>query len=246
MNTRLLILAKKDARNAQLDLLLRSVARFWPDAYPVVISEPAGPAFNERVHWEITREQPLVCFATDDGFFFRDVPETYPHGSFLCYSLRLGDNTSVCYPTGQTQQVPPGLLVSFRQSEGDFSYPGSVDAHVFRSNVLCDLIGDDYLDNPTALECVLNAACQEYGDRISGAMLRSRLSCYVSNPVNRVSEQSGVRFGQHHPHSADDLETIFQQGRRLDLDAMADMACRRVRGAHWELPFVWESDRAAA
>ena len=246
MNTRLLILAKKDARNAQLDLLLRSVARFWPDAYPVVISEPAGPAFNERVQWEIRQDQPLSCFATDDGFFFRDVPEAYPDGSFLCYSLRLGDNTNVCYPTAMKQQIPSGLLVAFRQAEGDFSYPGSVDAHVFRADILRQLIGDSYLDNPTALECVLETACQEYAANTSGSLLRLRLSCYVSNPVNRVSEQSGVRFGQHHPHAAGDLETIFSQGHRIDLDAMADMACRRVRGAHWELPFVWESERAAA
>ena len=244
MNTRLLILAKKGARNAQLDLLLRSVARFWPDAYPVVINEPSGPAFNERVHWEIEREQPFVCFATDDGFFFRPVPEPSWKLPSICYALRLGQNTSECYPSGTSQTVPDRLEWSWRYAEGDFAYPGSVDGHVFRKSVLSYLLDGEYLDNPTALECILNAAC--YASSGWPFMSRPDLSCYVSNPVNRVSDQSGVRFGQHHPHRASDLETIFQQGRRIDLDAMADMACRRVRGAHWELPFVWESERVAA
>lgn len=239
MTARLLILAKKDARRAQLDLLLRSAERFWPDAERVVIDEPAGPEFNERVQWEIRRDAELISFATDDGFFYRHVPE-YPAGYALCFALRLGGNTHYCYPSGQRQRIPPKRY-TFHDEEGDFAYPGSVDAHVFRAEKLRELIGEVYLDNPTALECILALACDQHG----GGIVRPDLSCYVSVPVNRVSEQSGVRYGQHYPQPADPINLLYDRGRRIDLDFMVEMACRNVQGAHWELPFVWEPAQAA-
>ena len=240
MTARLLILAKKNARRAQLDLLLRSTERFWPDATAVVIDEPAGPEFNERVQWEIRRDAELISFATDDGFFYRPVPE-YLADDALCFTLRLGANTHYCYPSGQRQRIP-SKRYTFHNEEGDFAYPGSIDAHVFCAEALRELIGEVYLDNPTALECILTLACDQRG----GDVVRPDLSCYVSVPVNRVSEQSGVRFGQYYPQSAESMNLLYDRGRRIDLDFMVEMARRNVKGAHWELPFVWESERAAA
>jgi hypothetical protein len=97
--------------------------------------------------------------------------------------------------------------------------------------------------NPTALECALQDACRVVAtrDRLVSPLMRSfEHSVYVGNPVNRVSEQSNVRYGARFPVSAAELAERFARGDRLDLELM-DFS--RVDGAHCEVELRWASKR---
>ena len=239
----LLVLAKPRARRAQLDLLLRSVDRHWPDARVRIVDEPAGQPFDQRVHHELrTAPAGLVAFATDDGLFYRPVKHRQlsvvlgEAPDVLCYSLRLGANTTTCYPSGMPQEWP-GVEWRWLDAPGDYGYPGSVDAHVFRLADMVELLDEHYLDNPTALEVTLDHRCAELFARRRPLMVSRARSSYVGVPVNRVSEQSQVRAGTVFPQPADDLNRRFDAGERIDLERTVDGAI--IDGAHAELQYAW-------
>lgn len=262
------IIPSKD-RPAQLDLLLRSIERngagqFIPwviarhsDGYNAV-SDAHQEAYimfgNENV-FELDVRHALnecgefVCFMCDDGILYRPLPHS-PTVAFewnvtapdrlLCFSLRLGSNTTVCYPSGLTQ-TPVGDSPWYWEDEprtpgvSDFGYPGSIDGHVFRTADVQRMLEGKSFPNPTALECALVAGCDEL------AAERPLMACYphsvyVGNPVNRVSEQSGVRFGTRFPVTAAKCQERFERGERIDLDAL-DFS--QVDGAHTEIELVW-------
>ncbi len=204
--------------------------------------------------WEFERavrfllEQPdagaFVTFLCDDDVIYRTAPSTPVFAALLepevlCFSLRLGANTLVQYPTG-FRQHPPAFDLGpwpWRLADGDFAYPGSIDGHVFRAADLRTLLDGAEFPNPTALECVL-------ADRLAAGALPGRplMSCYpesvlVGLPVNRVSTQSNVRYGERVLRSAYDLNLLYTAGRRIALDSIP---FDRVVGAHTELPFDWK------
>lgn len=238
-----ILILHKD-RTAQLALLQKSIRRNWPGQVVQVIEEPAGPLFEQRVCLELSRATDYVCFMCDDGILYRSLLRTKSSDmepsewlslrDVLCLSLRLGENTTWQYPTGLAQQWPLeigyGQAWAWREevtrSNGDFGYPGSVDAHIFRRTDLIEMLDGRQVENPTALECAMVEGCNELADR------RSLMACYphsvyVGVPVNRVSEQSGVRFGVEHPQTVEWLNE-----RVLDLDAIDFTG---VNGAHTEL-----------
>lgn len=246
MTVSLIILSRHDddgrpIRSAQLDLLIRSINRNTSARLSSVASEPAGARFDARIHAEIDgRGDPLVAFVTDDCVFYRPVPDTIgawmKDREVLCFSLRLGANVDTCYPTGEHVSEWPGPEWRWQGAPGDFGYPGSVDGHVFRRSDLREMLDGVYLDNPTALEVILNDRCASLGRPL---MCSGPVSSLVSVPVNRVSSQSGVRHGETYPADASYLNEMFQHGARIDLERT--FAGVEVRGAHQEVEYEWVS-----
>ncbi len=185
-----------------------------------------------------------VTFLCDDDVCYRPWPppgEPTPaelleeDDELLCVSLRLGRNCVMQYPTGVEQEWPNVNPWEWQVSQGDFAYPGSIDGHVFTLADVNDMLADREYPNPTALECVLADACHEFAPE--RRLMRSYdHSVLVGVPVNRVSEQSRVRFGELHPAPADMLLAGFLAGRRLDLAAIDFSA---VDAAHVELELRW-------
>ncbi len=246
MSATLIVLALRQAdgkfaRRAQLDALLRSVAEHWPRALLRTVDAPAGAAFDEQLHEELEAAAELCCFATDDSIFTSRVPHqsllqlSEGRGSVLCYSLRLGANTTRCYPTGAAQAWP-GYEWRWPDEEGDFGYPGSVDGTVYRREDIFRLLDGQYLDNPTALEVTLDERCREL-QQSRPRMTSPPLSCYLSVPVNRVSAQSGVIHGTRFPQPAGQLNARYDNGERIDL--RATLAGVTIDAAHVELEYQW-------
>ena len=249
MSTTVLILAKREpggfrfARRAQLDLLHRSLLRHWPGQDVHVLGEPAGPGFQEWVLELVARASDHICFMTDDGLLIRNVDSTPAWAldadpSIICWSLRYGANTVRSYAM-DAPLVWDGPIWDWRRAAADFGYPGSVDGHIFRSSDVGDWLAGigRAFENPTALECLLDHACRNLADRWRMASYPE--SRYVGVPVNRVSEQSGVRFGQRFPQPAGQLNRRFDGGERISLDRLeADLGW--VDGPHAELEFPWE------
>ena len=239
-----IILSKPGARVAQLDLLRRSIDRFWPEANNDlrVLCSPAGPAFAADLDEQLRYAGEHVCFLTDDGVFYRHVWSPcwtlQNRDEILCHSLRLGVNTVRCYPTGTLHENPRSSLWDWTEAEfdGDYGYPGSVDAHVFRRHDIAPLAGMN-LQNPTALEVALNTFCVEFLASRRPLMSSPTQSCYVSVPVNRVSKQSGVRYGETHWQTANELNQEFRHGLQIRLDSIRP---ELVDAAHVEFRFGWE------
>jgi hypothetical protein len=204
--------------------------------------------FENAVRMALTEAGECVCFMCDDGILYRHVPplelDSLPD-EVLCVSLRYGENTTEQYPTGflnafgsddEPRETPEGLLTwEWKRAHGDYGYPGSVDAHVFRTEDVRRMLEPHTFPNPTALECALVEGC------FALAAERPLMACYpnslyVGNPINRVSLQSGVRFGTTFPVTAAECNERFQGGERIDLDALDFSG---VNGAHTEIELQW-------
>lgn len=250
------------SRRAQLDLLMRSIARNGGGYFaPTLIDAPAGDLFHTQVASFLTSHgHEFMAFACDDGILYRRPP--LPKGwegdihtlagkleadsRTIAFSLRLGPNTTQSYPSDLCQEMPahsdgigwPLWSWTHRpwEESGDFYYPGSLDGHIFRTADVQRMLDGRTFPNPTALECALVEGCNELADE------RPLMACYphsvyVGNPINRVSEQSGVRYGQTYPVTAEECNRRFLAGERIDLDAL-DFS--KVNGAHTEIELVWK------
>lgn len=248
------IILSKD-RPAQLDLLLRSIERNGVGQFvgteserPVVITATHALTFEFLIRLELHLASEFVCFMCDDGILYRDFnPGVRPDNwlcednpEILCVSLRLGYNTHICYPSGLPNKMPASIPWQWSGLDwatlGDFAYPGSIDGHIFRTADVQRMLAGKSFPNPTALECALVAGCDELA-RERPLMACYPHSVYVGNPVNRVSEQSGVRYGTRFPVTAAECNERFLRGERIDLDAL-DFS--HVDGAHTEIELVWK------
>ena len=182
-------------------------------------------------------------FHTDDDVFFRAPPAApiLPDG-FAAFSLRLGENTTYCYPLSRAQPVPPtvgaGPLIAWdwTRAEGDFSYPMSLDGHVFATGPLLRILRRTRFSNPNELEGELSL--RRY--LAPPLMVAFRESCLVSLPANVVTETHHNRSGESPEYTPEALNARFLAGERIDLDAM-DFS--HVRAAHQEIPFVFRTAR---
>lgn len=189
-----------------------------------------------------------VTFVMDDDVFYRPLdglepdPETLLGNApgLLCVSLRLGENTTYCYPHDRPQGLPrfiedeDALVWDWRAGDADFGYPGSLDGHVFRTADVHAMVADAGFDNPNTLEDALVRGCAH--------LLAPRMACYresrlVGVPVNRVAQSHwGNRYGDEHFESERILNADYLAGRRLDLLSVRPS---EVDGAHREFPLTF-------
>lgn len=243
----IIVLAKPDgvnvARRAQLALLAESLQRYWPGQDIRACATPAGPIFEKNIRVELATANRLVCFMCDDGVLIRPVLHSLIENALadeqvLCYSLRYGKNTTHCYPNG-CEQAWPGYLWDWREEAFDFGYPGSVDAHVFRRQDLEVMLSPlQSFPEPTSLECVLDSQCRMHFGAHRFLIASPSRSRYVGIPVNRVSDQSGVRAGDEYPQSVAELARRYDAGERIDLDAID---VESIDGPHCEIEFQWRA-----
>ena len=200
--------------------------------------------FQVQVDGLLRRAAAYTMFVCDDDVFYRPpqgaLPDDFLHANpeVLTVSLRLGVNTLECYPLRRSQQLPRFqrgqslLRWRWRQAEGDFAYPGSLDGNVWRTPQLRVLLGGCRYGSPNELEDVLNVACRK--------ALLPDMACYsrsilVGSPNNSVqTSYDENRFGERYGHPADDLNDRFLAGMRLMLPNGV-----LVSGAHQELPLVF-------
>lgn len=257
-------------RAMQLDLLLTSLERNAPGIFRrVYVLYRATNEDHEDGYRTCRLEHPLVkfvpdgvasfqltatllgeadhgCYFTDDSVLYRPLPTSIPQdslrGDVLCFSLRLGRNTTWCYPHGKPQRLPEfsrnktSLVWDWTTAEGDFGYPASVDGHIFRGSDVRVALHDCPPDaSPNQVEDHL---VQTFGRFADGRRFMSSYeeSCLVGIPINVVTQTHRNRNGERYPHSADGLLGRYLEGQRIDLDAL-DFS--DVRGAHQEIPLVF-------
>jgi hypothetical protein len=251
------IVFSKD-RAMQLDACLRSIERSAPYAGPITViylatTEEFADGYRlldlgERVRLveqsddfrsvvinALDPKDEHTVFHTDDDVFFLRPPTApvLPPG-FAAFSLRLGENTTYCYPLHRMQQVPTtaanGSVMAWdwTRAEGDFSYPMSLDGHILSTGLLLRMLARARFANPNQLEGELHL--RRY--LAPPAMLAFRESCLVSIPANIVSSTHQNPSGANPAWSAEALNRRFLAGERLDLKAMDFSA---IQGAHQDV-----------
>jgi hypothetical protein len=247
----------------QLDACLRSIEHFAPYSGPlVVIYKATTPEFAEGYRllagderWRLIPQsddfrcdvveavQNAGCeytvFHTDDDVFFQQAPDrAIMAARFAAFSLRLGTNTTYCYPLDSAQPLPlrseqgPFMAWNWSRASLDFAYPMSLDGHIFTTKLIRRMLLCARFDDPNELENALHLRRH----LAPSGMLSFRESCLVSIPANIVTPTYRNRASENLDWSPEVLNRRFLAGERIDLDAM-DFSS--VRGAHQEIPFVF-------
>lgn len=187
-----------------------------------------------------------VLFLVDDTIFVREwspsFVETMMHHGHLGFSLRLGSNTTYCYPIGREQHLPtlyinPSIVTwQWPGADGDFGYPLEVSSSVYRTGDIISALGYARFHNPNELEVLLAHSVNKIAPRKgSDYLMAYETSVAFSCPANRVQTQFHNRAGSLDESTPEALLDAFEQGYRLDVDAYAGMV---PNGAHQEVPLM--------
>jgi hypothetical protein len=182
-----------------------------------------------------------TVFHTDDDVFFRrpDAVPLLPAG-FAAFSLRLGENTTYCYPLGRSQSLPdrsmkgPLMTWAWTRARDDYAVPMSLDGHILSTELVMRMLSRARFSNPNELERELHLR-RHWAPPL---MLSFRQSCIVGIPANIVTTTHRNRSSQNPEWSPDALNARLLAGEHIDLESM-DFS--RVRGAHQEVPLVFAS-----
>lgn len=202
-------------------------------------------------HWLRVLAGAKVAFFVDDDVIYRPLPVAHPAAfldlfpATLCFSLRLGRNTTECYPLRCSQEQPLSSVLGYdfiawdwrdTTTQHDFAYPASLDGHIFRRDWLLEMLRDEPFTNPNQLEEALVAACRA---TVWPNMVASFAeSVLVGIPANSVSSTHGSnRSGEKNPRTVEYLNEGYLAGRRLSLDSVMTAT---IEAAHVEVPLLWE------
>ena len=219
-------------RPLQLDAFLRSAEKYAPYA-SMEVNRCTTPALFEEQTRTFLAKHERVVFHTDDDVFFREAPTYEPVNGFgqrVPLSFRLGLNTTFQHPTQREQALPEWsdygwMAWKWREADGDFGYPLTLNATVYESRHLLPLM-QFHFDNPTSLEAQLAAKAEWFECEWMTAPLHS---CCVSIPYNRVTTGSQNPISDDPRWTAPALKELWDAGYRLDIDKL-DFS--NVIGAH--------------
>jgi hypothetical protein len=209
----------------------------------LVVEQPG--AFRRTVLDLLDERLPLSVFFVDDDVFVRgcellgdEVLRFLADPRIAAYSLRLGESIDYCYALDRSTPSPafgPGRTWRWRDGDGDWAYPMSLDGHLFRTaEILSQLERTDFA-NPNTLEAALADAPLPHPFLACGA-----LPSIVNVPANRVQD---VARNRHMGRSAEDLNRRFLGGERIALAPLLGLVANAV---HVELDYVLERGVAAA
>lgn len=200
----------------------------------------AAPVVGSRLGALGLHRSRFVLFLVDDNIFVRrfslgaaadallDTPEA------IGFSLRLGSNTTQCYPLGRPQGVPAlqplrrGVVgYDWPSADADFAYPLEVSSSLYRLHEVVPLLSGLPFRNPNTLESGIAARARMF------AASHPRLLCFETsvtfcNPVNKVQSEYENRAGTDAANSSEGLARHFAAGFRIDVasyDGIVPTAC---------------------
>lgn len=194
----------------------------------------------------------FILFLVDDNLFVRDfklidaktsLESTLPA---ICFSLRLGINTTYCYTMNQSQSIPsfttlPGDILQFNwiNAQYDFNYPLELSSSMYPIAVVLPLIAGLDFRNPNELESQMATHSWLLQDKYPMLCCYSK-SVTFCNPVNVVQSVFPNRAGRHFPYSVEELSSRFEQGERIKVEAYTNhtpIAC------HEEVELIFSKEK---
>jgi len=177
---------------------------------------------NDVMNWLENIDDQIISFATDDAIFTREVhSETIKelllaNQHVITFSLRMGLHLERCYPTNSAQKVPNGkiqsgvFIWSCKDAEGDWSYPLSVDGHVFRKDFVINMLKQIDFRNPNTLESNWQMILPYIPLQIVCCGIKSS---YFNVPLNKVQNIYNNRSGNV---TVEFLMNEYRSGKRFN------------------------------
>ncbi|MBA4319136.1 MAG: hypothetical protein C0412_12115, partial [Flavobacterium sp.] len=170
-----------------------------------------------------------LLFFVDDNIFCNDfsistvIQYLNNHPKSLGFSLRLGQNTKICYAHNSNQSLPSFTPLgdqvqtfNWTISEHDFNYPLEISSSVYRTQQIIPLFLRMFFDNPNALEGVMAAQWQEYIKKFPNLLCFEK-SVTFCNPINVVQKMTPNRAGTNNVNTVESLSQSFESGKRVDI-----------------------------
>ena len=239
----------------QLDCLLRSLKKNAPvpdllsviykasnDEYKRGYDEISGvnkieqTDFRQNVLDLLTSD--YVMFLCDDDIVFKEMDFVLIE-DIACFSYRLGMNIDYCYSNDKPNKIKNvyskdnGKISWFWNSEElDFGYPLSVTAHLFKTQVIKELLVKISFNNPNEMEMNL----QSLSYLLPSVMFSYEDSRIVGVPANKVNDITNNRNGLTHSYTTKSLNDRFLKGERIDFEQMS----YPVHSAQQELEYKFD------
>lgn len=176
---------------------------------------------------------PRIVFFTDDGMFLDpfdldDATSWDPRTTV--FALTKGRGLRHCFITDRAQSLPPFQpsppgaeeLLCWRWKDGDpgdWSYPLSVDGHVFDRHEMSVLLGAIPFHSPNTLEAAMQVYDPFFRPRLGLCFPREKL---VNIPANTV--QTDWRNRDTGLHKPDELLALWNAGQRIEHEAFRAMS----------------------
>jgi hypothetical protein len=242
-----LLLRCKDPERMEINVLYTTSSAYQEGLYRQLSLEYPGVVFRRERHFRrdvlaLVAGAKFVAFVVDDALFVREfsvrtvIEELGSNDSAIGFSLRLGTNTTYCYPLDAQQKIPefttvrPGVL-AFRWpgASHDFGYPFDLSSSVYRTADIEPLLRRIRFSNPNFMEGRLAAGAAASGPRqpVLLCFERSVAFCIPANIVQTVAKnRAGTRAGE----SPEALAAAFERGGRIDVasyDDFPNTACHQ-------------------
>jgi hypothetical protein len=247
-----LLLRCTDPERMEINVLYATSSAYQEGLYKQLSLEYPGVTFRRQRQFrqdvlELVGRAAFVAFIVDDALFVRGfsvgtvIEELGADDSAIGFSLRLGTNTTYCYPMDAQQDLPeftatrPGVL-AFRWpgASHDFGYPFDLSSSVYRSADIEPLLRRIPFTNPNLMEGRLAERAAASGPRhpVLLCFERSAAFCIPANMVQTVTKN---RAGTRADESPVALAAAFERGCRIDVsgyDDFPNIACHQEVQLH--------------
>ena len=251
-------LYENDAKIFDIHILYKHSDNSFKEAYEKLVQKYPLLNWVEETNFEkdtielVKNSGKLICFFVDDNILYRKIDVDYSaiedffsEEDIFCLSLRLGMNTII-----QNEYINSGCILPEKATliedtylvwnwknlppYTNFAYPFSVDGHIFRKELVSEVLSNYDFHTPNALE----GRALPYAVNHSENMASFKKSVLVNTPLNLVGSsenKSGQKFGA----TLKELNDLYLNGSSPSLK---DMDFSNVRGCHQEiqLKFIGE------
>ncbi|MBM4137625.1 MAG: hypothetical protein FJ241_12465 [Nitrospira sp.] len=201
----------KDADQAQIRVLFTTSTTIHENQYKQLKNNFAQSEFLQFIREQnfysdtiaLLAPSDYVLFLTDDNIFVRDfslseiIESLQKHPDALGFSIRLGRNTTYCYPLDKAQRLPDFQPVgkgiqkyNWTNAEYDFGYPLEVSSSLYRVEDILPFIVQLPFRNPNTLEALMAERCALFREKMPS------LLCFEqSATLRRNFTSADMKFG---------------------------------------------------
>lgn len=210
--------------------------------------------FNQYVRKAILRLLPYesdkyMLFLVDDNIFTNDfslesiINQLQQHKKALGFSLRLGENTTYCYPHRTNQKTPVFFNVTdnilqfdWTKAEHDFTYPLEVSSSIYRASQIFPILLNYSFSTPNSLEDLLASKSNRF-KKACPFLLCFKTSVTFCAPINIVQKAIDNRSGLNREYSVESLCNLYSAGKRINTNMFNQFI---PNGCHQEVEIFFE------
>lgn len=228
-----LLLNISEVEDINICVLYKTSNQDFEASYMTIISEYPQVEFVKEKNFKydllnILRNTDYIMFCVDDTIFvnpfsLNEIENLLSEESdSIGFSLRLGENTTYCYPLDKNQNLPPFEFVrqnvlkfNWTNAELDFGYPLELSSSIYRTDDIYKLLEQMDYTNPNTLEAEMDLKKNIF-------IKKPYLLCYsksvsFSVPINIVQTSWKNRASTKKEYSAENLLRLFEEGYRIDI-----------------------------